>query len=202
MTDQGHDEGQQPANGDTAGRAPESQTDTYELLQRERASFLNYKHRVEQERAGDRDRAQGELLLRILPAIDDLDKALASRPKELKGNAWADGVALVHRRLQHALREVGLQWTGGEGEPFDPAQHEAVLYEEDPKADTRRVGAVLAPGYRLRGKLLKPAQVVVVGPSKTPSANGPLEQGEEKGSREEEKGARKASGGERHHSRR
>ena len=141
-----------------------------ELLQRERASFLNYKRRVEQERTVDREDARGEVLLLLLPVLDELDRALAQRPKDLETHPWAEGVTLVYQRLMQALHDLGLERIGVEGEEFDPAHHEAVLYEGRPDATDRRVAALLRPGYRLGGRLLRPAQVSVVGPADTAAA--------------------------------
>jgi molecular chaperone GrpE (heat shock protein) len=72
--------------------------------------------------------------------------------------------------LMQALHDLGLERIGVEGEEFDPAHHEAVLYEGRPDATDRRVAALLRPGYRLGGRLLRPAQVSVVGPADTAAA--------------------------------
>jgi molecular chaperone GrpE len=152
-----------PSAGVEEARA--SGEELLELLRRERASFLNYKRRVEQERAEDRERARGEVLHRLLPLLDELDRALAQRPDELESDPWAEGVALIHRRLLETLRQLGVERVGREGELFDPALHEAVLYEERPDSGERLVKAVLRPGYRLGDRLLRPAQVIVAGPA-------------------------------------
>ncbi len=153
--------------GSAAGieEATPSREELLELLRRERASFLNYKRRVEQERAVDQERARGEVVLRLLPVLDELDRALAHRPPDLETHPWAEGVALIHRRLLETLRELGVERVGSEGESFDPALHEAVLYEQWPDSDGRRIKQVLRPGYRLGDRLLRPAQVIVVGPA-------------------------------------
>jgi molecular chaperone GrpE len=135
-----------------------------DLLRRERANFLNYKRRVERERVEDRERARLELLRQLLPLVDDLDRALAHLPPELVGHAWTQGVSLGQRRFVEALRQLGLERFGTNGDRFDPTVHEAVAYEERPDATEQLVLNVLRPGYRASGRLLRPAQVVVVGP--------------------------------------
>jgi molecular chaperone GrpE len=135
-----------------------------DLLRRERANFLNYKRRVERERTEDRERARIEVLSELLPLVDDLDRAVAQLPTELATHPWAQGVAMGHRRFVQALRQVGLERVGAEGDHFDPAVHEAVAYEERPDTTEQRVLSVLRPGYRASRRLLRPAQVVVVGP--------------------------------------
>jgi molecular chaperone GrpE len=135
-----------------------------EQLQRERADFLNYKRRVERERTEDRERTQEETLRQLLPGIDDIDRALAHLPEDLRDHPWAAGVSLARERFLDALRKLGVERVGNTGERFDPALHEAVVYQADPNAREQRVKNVMRPGYRLGSRLLRPAQVVVAGP--------------------------------------
>jgi molecular chaperone GrpE len=139
-------------------------------LQRERADFRNYKRRVDRERAEDRDRARQELVQQLLPAIDDLDRALDHLPAELSNHPWAQGIALARMRLLDALGKVGVERIGSTGERFDPAVHEAIVYHEEQSAHEQHVQSVLRPGYRLGPRLLRPAQVVVAGPPRNGSA--------------------------------
>jgi molecular chaperone GrpE len=135
-----------------------------DLLRRERADFVNYRQRVQQERAGERQLARAGLVEQLLPILDDLDRALERLPDELDENPWARGVALSRDRLRRAFEEVGLSRMGQVGEAFDPAIHEALFYDVRPDQDDRRVVQVVQPGYRLGNRLLRPAQVGVAGP--------------------------------------
>jgi molecular chaperone GrpE len=164
-----------------AGAAPPSPAEQSELeaselldlLRRERADFVNYRHRLQQERAGDRQAAQATVLEQLLPLLDDLDRAMERLPKELEEHPWARGVALSRDRLRHAFEELGLSRVGHVGEPFDPAIHEALFYDVRPDEDDRRVIEVIRPGYRLGDRLLRPAQVGVAGPPEDrPDARG------------------------------
>jgi molecular chaperone GrpE len=136
-----------------------------EQLQRERADFLNYKHRVDRERAEDSERVRDETVRQMLPAIDDLDRALSHLPDDLRGHPWAEGIVLARQRFLDALRQLGVERVGNEGEPFDPAVHEAVVYQSEPESREQRIKRVLRPGYRLGSRLVRPAQVVVAGPT-------------------------------------
>jgi len=138
-------------------------------LKRERADFLNYKHRVEGERAADRERERMDLLRELVPAIDDLDRALEHTTPDLVGHPWARGISLARERFLEALRRVGVERVGNAGERFDPSVHEAVMYREQPEAKDEHVHSVLRPGYRLGAQLLRPAQVVVIGPPRNTS---------------------------------
>jgi molecular chaperone GrpE len=133
-------------------------------LQRERADFLNYKRRVDRERAEDRSRTREELLQDLVPAIDDLDRALSVFPAELRSHPWAEGIALAHQHLLDALRHAGVERLGAEGEPFDPSVHDAVVYTERPGVAEPQVEEVVRHGYRSGSRVLRAAQVVVAGP--------------------------------------
>ncbi|MEA2531220.1 MAG: molecular chaperone GrpE [Thermomicrobiales bacterium] len=166
------------------GNAGEEQ-DLLGLLQRERADFLNYRRRAAQERGDERDRARLETLNALLPLLDDLDLALTQAPPDLAEHPWTRGLLLSRRRLLDFLARVGLEPFGAPGELFDPALHEAVFYEQRPEFAVRRVETVLRPGYRMGGRVVRPAQVGVVGPveDETPEAaamaggDGPLATG-------------------------
>lgn len=153
----------------TAPATEESASDLLDLLRRERADFLNYKRRVDRERADDRARLQMDMLRRLLPLLDELDRALVQAPSDLQTHPWAQGVTLSHQKLMAALRELGVERVGAEGEHFDPELHEAVFYNTQPDADAPRVTTVTRAGYRLGDQLLRPAQVGVAGP---PEPNG------------------------------
>jgi molecular chaperone GrpE (heat shock protein) len=73
-------------------------------LKRERADFLNYKHRVDRERAADRERERLDVVRELVPAIDDLDRALEHTLRELAEHLWALGIALARERFLDALR--------------------------------------------------------------------------------------------------
>lgn len=148
----------------TPAQASQGEGELLDLLQRERAEFRNYKHRIERQRAFDRERASLDLLGRLLPLLDDLDRALGQVPPELQAHPWAKGTALSRNQLMHALDQIGLERFGNENEPFDPARHDAVFHDRRSDAADTRVGTVIRPGYQVGDQILRPAQVTVVGP--------------------------------------
>jgi len=162
-----------PPTGEGQPRpAAETQRDDSELislLQRERADFANYRRRISQERAEDVDRARAQELIALLPLLDDLNRALTQVPDELADNPWTRGIVLSQGRLLDFLERSGVETIGVEGEPFDPSSHEALFYEERDGIDDRQVMTVVQPGYRLGGRVLRPAQVGVVGPREAAS---------------------------------
>jgi molecular chaperone GrpE len=150
------------------GGAHPAGTELPDLLRRERADFLNYKRRVELERTLDREQACAALIAKVLPLLDELDRAFDHLPPELEPHAWVRGVALSRRRLEEILREWGVERIGLTGERFDPTLHEAVTYEPRPDLDEPVVAAVEQAGYRLGRRLVRAARVSVAGPT-TPS---------------------------------
>jgi molecular chaperone GrpE len=165
------------ANQDQPGQPPTTnenqRQDMLDLLQRERADFLNYRRRAAQERAEERDRTRLEMLEALLPLLDDLALALSQVPPDLAEHPWTRGLLLSRRRLLDFLARAGLEPFGAVGELFDPALHEAVFYEQRPEFAVRRVETLVRPGYRLGGRVVRPAQVGVVGPTDDEAAAAP-----------------------------
>ncbi|HLH23928.1 MAG TPA: nucleotide exchange factor GrpE [Chloroflexota bacterium] len=143
--------------GEQQGKA-ESYLD---LAQRTQADFVNYKRRAERERADEAQAARADLLVQLLPALDDLERALSHVPESLRGNPWADGLPLVARQLRLALARAGVERLGAEGEAFDPRLHEAVAYQPQPGFAEGQIAHVARPGYRIGERIVRPAQVVV-----------------------------------------
>jgi molecular chaperone GrpE len=136
-----------------------------DLLRRERADFRNYQRRVGDERAADAEAVRGRVLEPLFPLLDDLRRAFADVPPDLADDPWARGIGMLRSRVESTLAGLGLEPVGTVGEPFDPTRHDAVHHEPDPAADGQVVALVIRPGYRLGGRLLRPAEVVVRGPA-------------------------------------
>jgi molecular chaperone GrpE len=145
--------------------------DYLEQLQRSRAEFANFRRRIEREREQLREIANHALLVQLLPALDDLQRALMALPADQRDTPFAQGIQLVERKFVSALERVGVTLLEAEGQPFDPALHEAVDFEPGSAGD--RVVAVYQPGYRLGSSMLRPAMV------KVGSANGRPPAGED-----------------------
>ncbi len=144
--------------------------DSYlDLLQRTQADFVNYRRRAGQERSEERLIAQSVLLSQLLPVLDDLERALQSAPPEISAQPWGQGLTLIARRLTTLLNQLGVRQIGAPGEPFDTHWHEAIMTE--PRADVPEgtILSVTQPGYALRERLIRPAQVSVAGAP--PSSN-------------------------------
>lgn len=127
-------------------------------LQRERAEFVNYKNRLARNQEDDRVRMKGDILKKILPVLDDLERALANRPAD---EAWAGGIELIARKFQSILELEGVTRIEAEGQPFDPNFHEAISHEPSDAVESGHVIAVAQNGYMLGERVIRPALVRV-----------------------------------------
>lgn len=131
-------------------------------LQRERAAFQNYKRRVERERADLAQVVSGGLLLKLLPVLDDFDRAMGAVPAEAR-NQWFDGITLIRRKLEKLLDDQGVKEIEALGKPFDPNFHEAIGVDDGSDAASGTITEVLQRGYVQGERVLRPALVRVAG---------------------------------------
>ncbi len=138
-----------------------------ELAQRTKADFENYRRRAVREAAAAQDRGIAKLAKELLPAVDNLDRALAAAEaagESDNGTATlVSGIKLVHADVLAALGRAGIEPFSPQGEPFDPQHHEAVAQQAVEGAQPGTVIEVYQCGYRLGDSILRPARVVVAG---------------------------------------
>jgi molecular chaperone GrpE len=133
-----------------------------ERLLRTAADFDNFRKRAAREKAETWGRAQGDVIQRILEAIDDLGRVAHLDPAQTSAESLHEGVGLVERKLLKLLEGVGLERMDPSGQPFDPNAHEAVMTTPAPTAEQDgSVATVFQAGYRLGDVLLRPARVAV-----------------------------------------
>ena len=131
------------------------------MAQRAQADLVNYRDRAAKEREELRRSAKAELLLNALSIVDDLERALALVPDDAVAPGWLEGLQLVQRNMENILDAEGVSKIEAEGRPFEPWEHEAVLYEETPDTEEGMVVRVIRDGYKLHDKVLRAAQVAV-----------------------------------------
>jgi molecular chaperone GrpE len=127
------------------------------------AEYDNFRKRTAKERAEAWVRAQAEVVLRLVDALDDLARFAHVDPEQTDVKTIHDGVDLVERKFWKELEALGVTRVDQIGVPFDPNVHEAVTMQPaaSPEQD-HTVGAVLQAGYKVRDTLLRPARVVVL----------------------------------------
>jgi len=126
--------------------------------QRTQADFVNYKRRSEQEREEIGKFANNQLILGLLPVLDDLERAFESITPQVARLKWVEGIRLIERKLRSALEAQGLSQIKALGEPFDPNLHEATMHS---KGEEGMVVQELQKGYMLHDRVIRPSMVVV-----------------------------------------
>lgn len=143
-------------------------------LSRLQADWENYRRRTERDRVTERERACEGLVKDLLPAIDDLERAIQHAQASAEGNEvaqqLADGVSAVHEKVVSVLERQGVEVIDPAGQPFDPMDHQAVGRVENADEYDETVADVYQKGYRMGGKVVRPAMVTVTyGGAKRPA---------------------------------
>ena len=125
---------------------------------RSQAEFQNYKKRIERDNELTYASMKGDIVKKVLPVLDDLERALQNR---LADDAWANGIELIARKLQNILESEGVKRIEAKGTAFDPNFHEAITHEPSDEAGSGYVIDVVQNGYMLGERVIRPALVRV-----------------------------------------
>jgi molecular chaperone GrpE len=160
-----------PDPGDSASaddRLDDDRTETkaerdryYDLLLRKTAEFENYRKRTERERRDLIDTAAADVILELLPIIDNLERALYADVADESVEGYRKGVEIIHKQLLDLLRKRGVTPIEALGADFDPHVHQAVVHESSPEHRDGEVIEEFGRGYMLGDRLLRPAMVKV-----------------------------------------
>ncbi|MDB5161853.1 MAG: grpE [Candidatus Saccharibacteria bacterium] len=131
-------------------------------LQRTRADFENYRKRVDAEKVAARESGQASAILKLLPVIDNIERAIAYTPEDLKDNAWVQSVAGLVKHLEKSLEALNLARINAKpGTVFDPELHEAIQFNEEATGEKEVIAEELQAGYTLNGHVIRHAMVKV-----------------------------------------
>lgn len=131
-------------------------------LQRERAEFQNFRRRTAEERERELGLAGEDLIRKVIGVADDFDRAIDARPNELAGDAWAEGIAAIDRKLRSLLDSEGVRRIeAAPGRPFDPREHDAIANVPGTGRPEGEIVEEVRRGYRLRDRVIRPALVAV-----------------------------------------
>ena len=145
-------------------------------LLRRQAELINFRKRVEREKAELGTLAQAGVLQKLLPVIDDFERALVSDTEDAQ--AYRQGVELILRSMEGVLSGMGVERLEPLGEDFDPEYHEAIARVETEDFTEGQVVEVFLPGYRVRDRLLRPARVAVAAQPRENTGEAALDGGE------------------------
>ncbi len=132
-----------------------------EQLLRKAAEFDNYKRRTEREFLDNIQNASQELILELLPVVDDLERSIVHAREEEADTPMLQGVELVYKNLMSLLEKRGLKPITSVGEEFDPDKHNALMQVDTDKVESGYVADEHVKGYMLNDKVLRHAQVLV-----------------------------------------
>ena len=125
---------------------------------RTQADFQNFRKRVERDNETFKASTKGDILKKVLPVLDDLERALQNRPAD---DAWANGIELVARKFQNILDMEGVKRIEAKGVAFDPNFHEAISHEPSSEVESGHVIDVVQNGYVIGERVIRPALVRV-----------------------------------------
>lgn len=128
---------------------------------RAKADYSNLKKDTDKEKIEIAGFATGTLLFELLPIVDNFERAMDHVPTEQKEQDWVKGMFGIHQQLQAFFKDMGLERVPTEG-VFNPEVHEVVAQEVHEGKQPGMIVGVVAPGYKMHGRLLRPAQVKVV----------------------------------------
>ncbi|MDP6546758.1 MAG: nucleotide exchange factor GrpE [Phycisphaerae bacterium] len=146
--------------------------DLFARLQRTAADYSNYQKRVQREMAEARNFANTDLITKLLSVLDDMERALeAAADNHEQDNPLLAGMQLVHDKALEVLGGFGVEIIEALGQPFDPEAHSAMLQQPSDEHPPQTVVQELQRGYRLKGRTIRPAAVVVSTKPEPPDAD-------------------------------
>lgn len=131
-----------------------------EDLIRSQADFANFRRRSEEEKAQLSNFAKINAVTKLLPLIDNIERALKHTPDEIKDNQWVKGVVQLDKQFKKALSDIGVEKIEATGQSFDPNLHEAVSYDDDGEGEEIVIEELQA-GYKIGDDVIRHSMVRV-----------------------------------------
>ena len=135
--------------------------DLTDRLKRSMAEFDNFRKRSEKEKATMFDMGARSIAEKILPIVDNFERAMVAAPKEGDGKAFADGITMIYNQLKKTLEDLGVKPIDCVGQAFDPNFHNAVMHVEDESLGENVVAEELLKGYMYKDSVLRHSMVKV-----------------------------------------
>lgn len=135
--------------------------DLTDRLKRSMAEFDNFRKRSDKEKATMFDMGARSIAEKILPVVDNFERAMVAAPKEGDGKAFADGITMIYNQLKKTLEDLGVKPIDCVGQAFDPNFHNAVMHIEDESLGENVVAEELLKGYMYKDSVLRHSMVKV-----------------------------------------
>ncbi|HSJ54133.1 MAG TPA: nucleotide exchange factor GrpE [Anaerolineae bacterium] len=129
--------------------------------QRARAELANARKRFQREQEQAHANARADVVVRLLPILDDFQRALENLPEHVSADPWLEGIRLIEHKFLHLLQQEGVTAIDATGQEFDPFLHQAVTHEPSDTVPAGHVISALRTGYRLGDQVLRPSVVRV-----------------------------------------
>ena len=135
--------------------------DLTDRLKRSMAEFDNFRKRSEKEKATMFDMGARSVAEKLLPVVDNFERAMLATPSEGEGKAFADGIAMIYNQMTKTLEDLGVKPIDCVGKEFDPNLHNAVMHIEDENLGENVVAEELLKGYMYKDSVLRHSMVKV-----------------------------------------
>ena len=130
-------------------------------LMRQMAEFDNFRKRTEKEKSAMYEVGAREMIEKILPVLDNFERALAAEPEEEKGSSIAEGVEMIYKQFIKTLEDAGVEMIEAVGQQFNPDVHNAVMHIDDEAYGENEISQELQRGYKYRGTVVRHSMVQV-----------------------------------------
>lgn len=131
-------------------------------VQRTRADFENFRKRAEADKAATYQHGQSAAIMKLLPVIDNIERAIAYTPKDIQDHKWVQGIAGLVKNLEKTLESLNLKRIdAAAGTEFNPDLHEAIQFDDEAEGEKEVIAEELQAGYTLNGQPIRHAMVKV-----------------------------------------
>jgi molecular chaperone GrpE len=154
-------EGEEPSLEEQLEAAKEEAAKNLDSYLRAQAELSNARKRFEKQRALTYVNANSDLVSKLLPVLDDYERAVSTVPESVSEDPWYQGIELVYRKLLAVLDSLNVKEIEALGMPFDPNFHEALGTEPSDEMDSGAVSRVMLKGYKIGDKVVRPSLVYV-----------------------------------------
>jgi molecular chaperone GrpE len=141
--------------------AKEEAANNMDSFLRAQAELSNARKRFEKQQAQVYTNANADLVMKVLPALDDFERAMESVPGTIREDSWFEGIELVQRKLFGILENLNVKEIEAVGQPFDPNFHDALAQEPSDEYESGSVTREMIKGYQIGDKVVRPSLVYV-----------------------------------------